>query len=100
MLQELDVLIGFVVVISVASLLVMVATQAMSSILALRGQNLRDALVALFSNISPDLNSNKGGQPSGNFLAPSALENASKSFSSSQAQATRSNHMPKRSSIS
>jgi hypothetical protein len=56
MLQELDVLIGFVVVISVASLLIMVATQAISSCLALRGRNLRDALVALFYKISSDRN--------------------------------------------
>jgi hypothetical protein len=59
MLQELDVLIGFVVVISIASLLNMVITQAISSCLALRGQNLRDALVALFLKISPDLTNAK-----------------------------------------
>jgi hypothetical protein len=55
MLQELDVLIGFVVVMSIVSLIIMVVTQAISSCLALRGRNLRDALVTLFWQISPNL---------------------------------------------
>jgi hypothetical protein len=41
MLKQLDTLIGFAVVMSVVSLLIMVATQAITSMLALRGKNLR-----------------------------------------------------------
>jgi hypothetical protein len=57
-LQELDVLIGFAVVMSIASLLIMIATQAIASILAFRGRNLRDALVAVFLKITPGLKGN------------------------------------------
>jgi hypothetical protein len=38
----------------------MVITQAISSLLALRGQNLRDALVAVFGKVSPELANAKG----------------------------------------
>ena len=52
MLKQLDVLIGFVVVMSVVSLLITVITQMVSSLLALRGKNQRDALKALFLGIA------------------------------------------------
>jgi hypothetical protein len=52
MLKQLDVLIGFVVVMSVVSLLITVTTQMVSSLLALRGKNQRDALKALFLGIA------------------------------------------------
>jgi hypothetical protein len=55
MLKQLDTLIGFAVVMSVVSLLIMVATQAISSVLALRGKNLRDGLQALFLGLVPTL---------------------------------------------
>jgi hypothetical protein len=58
-LKQLDTLIGFAVVMSVVSMLIMVATQAISSTLALRGKVLLDALEALFVRIVPDLDSAK-----------------------------------------
>src|SRR5215472_7801554 len=59
MLKQVDTLIGFAVVMSVISMLIMVATQAISSALALRGRNLRDALEALFRRIAPGLDAYK-----------------------------------------
>jgi hypothetical protein len=53
MLNQLDTLIGFVVVMSIVSLLIMVATQAVSSSLGLRGKNLADGLEVLFHKIEP-----------------------------------------------
>ncbi len=55
MLTQLDTLIGFVVVMSIVSLLIMVGTQAVSSFLALRGKNLADALEVLFRKIEPEI---------------------------------------------
>ena len=55
MLKQLDVLIGFVVVMSIVSLLVTIITQAISSLLGLRGRNLSDALRAMIRRISPDI---------------------------------------------
>ena len=45
MLEQLDTLIGFVTVITVASLVVTVLTQLVSGVLALRGAHLRNGLV-------------------------------------------------------
>jgi len=59
MLKQLDTLIGFAVVMSVVSMLIMVATQAISSVLALRGKNLRDGLQALFLRLVPSLDPSK-----------------------------------------
>jgi hypothetical protein len=55
MLKQLDTLIGFAVVMTIVSMLIMVATQAISAILALRGRSLRDGLKALFLRLAPDL---------------------------------------------
>jgi hypothetical protein len=55
MLTQLDTLIGFVVVMSIVSLLIMVGTQAVSSFLGLRGKNLADALEVLFHKIEPEI---------------------------------------------
>jgi hypothetical protein len=55
MLTQLDTLIGFVVVMSIVSLLIMVGTQAVSSFLALRGKNLADGLEVLFHKIEPEI---------------------------------------------
>jgi hypothetical protein len=58
-LKQLDTLIGFAVVMSVVSMLIMVSTQAISSLLALRGKNLLDALQALFTSLVPKLDPKK-----------------------------------------
>jgi len=55
MLQQLDTLIGFAVVMSVVSLLITIITQMISSLLGLRGYNLADALEAMLQKIVPDL---------------------------------------------
>lgn len=55
MLKQLDTLIGFAVVMSVVSMLIMAVTQAISSALALRGKNLVDALEPLFLKYAPEL---------------------------------------------
>lgn len=55
MLTQLDTLIGFVVVMSVVSLLITIVTQIASSLLGLRGRNLSDALVAMIHKIDPAL---------------------------------------------
>ena len=44
---------------SAVSMLIMVATQAISSVLALRGKNLRDGLQALFLRLVPTLDASK-----------------------------------------
>jgi len=53
MLKQLDVLIGFAVVMSVVSLLITILTQMISSLLGLRGANLADALQAMILKIDP-----------------------------------------------
>ena len=58
MLTQLDTLIGFVVVMSVVSLLITIVTQIFSSLFALRGRNLFDALVAMIHKINPSLDQN------------------------------------------
>jgi hypothetical protein len=55
MLSQLDTVIGFVVVMSVVSLLIMVFTQMASSFLGLRGKNLADALEAMFHRLHPEI---------------------------------------------
>ena len=56
MLHSLDTLIGFAVVMSVVSLLIMIITQAVSAAFGLRGKNLSDALEAMLHKIDPDIN--------------------------------------------
>ncbi|HKW35053.1 MAG TPA: hypothetical protein VJN92_18725 [Candidatus Acidoferrum sp.] len=53
MLQHLDVVITFVVLMLVASLLIMASTQVVVSLLGLRGANLRRGLVDLFETACP-----------------------------------------------
>jgi hypothetical protein len=53
MLPQLDVLIGFVVVMSLVSLLISITVQMVSAILGLRGGNLRDALVTTLHKFCP-----------------------------------------------
>ena len=55
MLKQLDVLIGFVVVMSIVSLFVTTITQTISSLLCLRGENLLEALRAMMRRIDPTL---------------------------------------------
>src|ERR1035441_8224489 len=55
MLKQLDTLIGFVVVMSVVSLLITIITQMVSSLLGLRGKHLADALVVMIDKIDPQL---------------------------------------------
>ena len=55
MLKQLDILIGFAVVMSVVSLLITIITQIVSSLLGLRGRNLADALEAMAQRIDPDI---------------------------------------------
>jgi hypothetical protein len=55
MLKQLDILIGFVVVMSVISLLITILTQMVSSFLGLRGRNLSDALEAMVQQIDPQI---------------------------------------------
>jgi hypothetical protein len=53
MLTQLDTVIGFAVVMSVVSILIMVATQIFSALLGLRGKNLGDALETMFHQVAP-----------------------------------------------
>jgi hypothetical protein len=55
MLKQLDVLIGFAVVMSIVSMLIMVINQMVLSGLQLRGKQLMDALEAMFKTLKPDL---------------------------------------------
>jgi hypothetical protein len=55
MLRQLDTLIGFVVVMSIVSLMITIITQIVSSALGLRGQNLADALEAMIHKIDPEI---------------------------------------------
>ncbi len=55
MLKQLDVLIGFAVVMSIVSMLIMVVNQMILSGLQLRGKQLMDALEAMFKTLKPDL---------------------------------------------
>lgn len=55
MLQSIDTLIAFVVIMTVASLFVTIAVQICSAGLSLRGKNLANALALTFQSIEPDL---------------------------------------------
>jgi hypothetical protein len=55
MLEQLDIAIGFVVVMLMLSLIVTAAVQAIGALLDLRGKNLARALAELFRQIDPDL---------------------------------------------
>jgi len=55
MLQSLDTLIAFVVILLSASLLVTILVQMLSSAFALRGKNLGNALALTFQSIHPDI---------------------------------------------
>jgi hypothetical protein len=55
MLKQLDTVIGFVVVISLVSLMITIITQMVSSLLGLRGKNLADALEAMIHKIDPKI---------------------------------------------
>ena len=55
MLQQLDTLKGFSVVMSIVSLLITIITQMISSLLGLRGSNLADGLEAMVYRIDPGL---------------------------------------------
>src|SRR6266849_1299110 len=58
MLQSLDTLIAFVVIILVASLVVTILVQMLSAAFALRGKNLGNALALTFQSIHPDIGKN------------------------------------------
>ena len=55
MLQSIDTLIGFVVILLAASLLVTILVQMLSAAFALRGKNLGNALALTFQSIDPKL---------------------------------------------
>ena len=55
MLQSLDTLIGFVVIMTVVSLVITLLVQMVSAALALRGKNLANALSLTFQTIDPKL---------------------------------------------
>src|ERR1700674_38147 len=55
MLKQLDVLIGFAVVMSIVSMLIMAISQMVLSGLQLRGKQMMDALEAMFVTLKPDL---------------------------------------------
>jgi hypothetical protein len=55
MLKQLDVLIGFAVVMSLVSMLIMAISQMVLSGLQMRGKQMMDALEAMFATLKPDL---------------------------------------------
>lgn len=55
MLQSLDTLIAFVVIMTIASLFVTIIVQMLSAALSLRGKNLANALALTFQTIDPSL---------------------------------------------
>jgi hypothetical protein len=55
MLQSIDTLIAFVVIMTVASLFVTILTQILSAALSLRGKNLANALALTFQTIEPKI---------------------------------------------
>jgi hypothetical protein len=67
-LKQLDVLIGFVVVMAIVSLLVMIITQVISSLFGLRGKNLLAALRAMMRGIDPNLPTGTARQLAGYIL--------------------------------
>lgn len=56
MLRQLDVLIGFAVVMTIVSVLITIVTQIISTTLGLRGKNLADALEVMMHKIDPSIN--------------------------------------------
>jgi len=80
MLKQLDTLLGFAVVISVVSMLIMVATQAISSVLALRGRNLRDGLQVLFLRLVPTMDESKVRDLAESILKGPAISDSSLSI--------------------
>lgn len=55
MLQSIDTLIAFVVIMTVASLFVTITVQMLSALLSLRGKNLANALALTFQTIDPSI---------------------------------------------
>jgi hypothetical protein len=55
MLQYIDTILGFALVMSVVSLLITIVTQIVSSLFGLRGRSLSNALVALFQKVDPQI---------------------------------------------
>lgn len=55
MLQSLDTVIGFVVIMTITSLFVTIVVQMCSAALSLRGKNLANALALTFQTIEPSL---------------------------------------------
>jgi hypothetical protein len=80
MLKQLDVLIGFVVVMSIVSLLVTIITQAISSLLGLRGRNLSDALQAMMRRINPDIDIAAAQQLVGHILTRPVISDSTLSM--------------------
>src|SRR2546430_714940 len=62
MLDSIDTLIAFTLIMLVVSLLITVAVQMIASTLNLRGLNLVKGLAETFNTISPGLMANLGGQ--------------------------------------
>jgi hypothetical protein len=54
-LKQLDTLIGFVVIMSLISMLIMTVTQLLSALFGLRGKNLADALEAMLHRMDPTI---------------------------------------------
>jgi hypothetical protein len=61
MLQYIDTILGFALVMSVVSLLITIVTQIVSSLFGLRGRSLGNALVALFQNLDPNIDKELAG---------------------------------------
>jgi hypothetical protein len=81
MLKQLDVLIGFVVVMSIVSLLVTIITQMVSSLLGLRGKNLSDALQVMIRRIDPTIGSDMAQQLAGEVLTRPVISDSMLSMS-------------------
>src|SRR5438093_3436713 len=64
MLNTIDTVIGFAVIITVVSLLITILVQMVSSALSLRGKNLANALALTFQTIDPKI-----GQPAHSLAA-------------------------------
>ena len=81
MLKQLDVLIGFVVVMSIVSLFVTTITQTISSLLCLRGENLLEALRAMMRRIDPTLGVGTARQLAGYILTRPVISDSMLSMS-------------------
>ena len=82
MLKQLDTLIGFVVVMSIVSLLVTIITQMISSLLGLRGKNLSDALQVMMHRINPNIAPDVAQQLAGHILTRPVISDSMLSMSS------------------